>query len=82
MESKPQEKKIREITFKKGMNYIVDSSLQTDGKGNSVGKTTVLRLIDICLGAKDRKYIYYSDELGINTILKEYIHNSKIFAEL
>lgn len=81
-ESTPQEKIIREIPFKKGMNYIVDNSTETDGKGNSVGKTTVLRLIDICLGAKERKYIYFSDELGINTQLKEYIHQSKIIAEL
>lgn len=81
-ESKPVEKLIRTITFKKGMNYIVDDSTITEGKGNSVGKTTVLRLIDICLGAKDRKYIYYSDDLGTNNQLKEYIHNNKIYAEL
>jgi uncharacterized protein YydD (DUF2326 family) len=81
-ESFPEDKTIREISFKKGMNYIVDNSLKTEGKGNSVGKTTVLRLIDICLGAKERKYIYYSDELGVNTLLKNYIHNNKIFAEL
>ncbi|MGG0790405.1 DUF2326 domain-containing protein [Peribacillus simplex] len=81
-ESAPQEKIIREITFKRGMNYIVDNSTKAEGKGNSVGKTTVLRLIDICLGAKERKYIYYGDELGVNTQLKDYIHNNKIFAEL
>ncbi|PFT22397.1 hypothetical protein COK52_16695 [Bacillus thuringiensis] len=81
-ESKPEDKIIREITFKKGMNYIVDNSTINEGKGNSVGKTTVLRLIDICLGAKDRKYIYYNEDLGINTQLKNYIHNNKISAEL
>ncbi|ATI51062.1 hypothetical protein CPZ32_12180 [Bacillus cereus] len=81
-ESKPEDKVIREITFKKGMNYIVDNSITNEGKGNSVGKTTVLRLIDICLGAKDRKYIYYNEDLGVNTQLKNYIHNSKIYAEL
>ncbi|SFE26220.1 Uncharacterized protein YydD, contains DUF2326 domain [Bacillus sp. OV194] len=78
-ETFPEEKVIREVTFKKGMNYIVDNS---SGKGNSVGKTTVLRLIDICLGAKERKYIYYDQDLGVNARLKEYIHKNRIVAEL
>lgn len=44
---------IREIPFHKGLNLIVDES---DGQvtGNGVGKTTVLKLIDFCLGAKDK----------------------------
>jgi uncharacterized protein YydD (DUF2326 family) len=41
---------IRDIEFRKGINLIVDKS---EGKitGNSVGKTTVLKLIDFCFGA-------------------------------
>ena len=44
---------IREIPFHKGINLIVDES---DGQitGNSVGKTTVLKLVDFCLGAKPK----------------------------
>ena len=51
------DKVIRTIPFKKGMNFIVDSGNSTK-KGNGVGKTTFLKLIDICLGANDRKYLY------------------------
>lgn len=49
---------IREIKFRKGINLIVDESR---GKitGNSVGKTTVLKLIDFCFGVK--KNIIWED---------------------
>lgn len=54
---------IRNIVFKKGINLIVDetkSSSRIDS-GNSVGKTTVLRLIDFCLDG-DGKNIYTDSE--------------------
>ncbi len=39
---------IRNIEFHKGINLIIDETKTSDRKesGNSVGKTTVLRLID------------------------------------
>lgn len=46
---------IREIRFHKGMNLIVDetkSSVDTKKSGNNLGKTTILRLINFCLGGK------------------------------
>jgi len=53
---------IREITFRKGLNLIVD---ETTGdrreSGNNVGKTTILRLIDYCFGS-DGKNIYSDPE--------------------
>lgn len=53
---------IREVPFHKGVNLIVDytaaNSKKTDS-GNSVGKTTVLRLIDFCLDGKANNL--YSD---------------------
>lgn len=45
------EKVIRKIKFRKGINLIVDESKEQI-TGNNVGKTTVLKLIDFCLGAK------------------------------
>jgi len=44
--------KIRDLSFKNGINLIVDDTPNTSDKttGNSVGKTTVLKLIDYCLG--------------------------------
>ena len=41
---------IRDIPFHKGINLIVDESVD-QVTGNNVGKTTVLKLIDFCLGA-------------------------------
>ena len=52
---------IREINFHKGMNLIIDETLSKDIKltGNNVGKTTVLKLIDFCLGGRAENI--YSD---------------------
>lgn len=54
---------IRSIVFRKGINLIVDETKTTDLKesGNNVGKTTVLRLIDFCLGSSG-KNIYKDPE--------------------
>ncbi len=51
---------IRDIPFHKGINLIVDESVD-QVTGNNVGKTTVLKLIDFCLGA-DAKQIYVDPE--------------------
>lgn len=69
---------IRDIPFKKGLNLIIDetktSNLQETG--NNVGKTTVLRLIDFCLGG-DGVNVYKDTEFRdktntqIETFLKE-----------
>lgn len=54
---------IRDIRFHKGLNLIVDETPSTLGPetGNSVGKTTVLMLIDFCLGS-DARHIYTDPE--------------------
>lgn len=55
-------KVIREINFHKGLNLIVDETPSGDTlTGNNVGKTTVLRLIDFCLG-KDGSVVYKDPE--------------------
>lgn len=52
---------IRDIKFNSGLNLIIDDTPIEDKKstGNNVGKTTVLKLIDFCLGAKGN--IIYTD---------------------
>lgn len=52
---------IREIDFCSGLNLIIDDTPAEDTKstGNNVGKTTVLKLVDFCLGAKGS--IIYTD---------------------
>jgi len=54
---------IREIRFRPGLNLIVDETNSVDGRetGNNVGKTSVLMLIDFCLGG-DGKKIYIDPE--------------------
>jgi uncharacterized protein YydD (DUF2326 family) len=68
---------IREILFHKGINLIVDETKSKDKteSGNSVGKTTVIRLIDFCLDGNGSN-IYIDPEFRntnnkIETFLKE-----------
>jgi uncharacterized protein YydD (DUF2326 family) len=75
-------KVIREIPFRKGMNLIVDESKEQI-TGNNVGKTTVLRLIDFCLGG-DAKDIYIDPEnkKTAYTLVKDYLIKNKIIITL
>ena len=54
---------VRKIPFRRGLNLIVDETPAGGGRetGNSVGKTTVLKLIDFCLGG-DAHEIYSDPE--------------------
>ncbi len=54
---------IRDIRFHQGLNLIIDETPIVSGKetGNNVGKTTVLKLVDFCLGAT-AKGIYTDPE--------------------
>lgn len=68
---------IRNIPFTKGLNFIVDADEST--KDNNVGKTIVLRLIDICLGANNIKNIYVDFETRAkNLVLENYIIEHKV----
>jgi uncharacterized protein YydD (DUF2326 family) len=73
---------IREISFHKGINLIVDES-EEQITGNNVGKTTVLRLIDFCLGG-DAKSIYLDPENKRTEYLlvKDYLIKNKIIITL
>lgn len=52
---------VRDLSFKKGLNLIIDHTPSNEIiTGNNVGKTTALKLIDYCLGAKPS--IIYSDK--------------------
>ena len=51
---------MREIFFHKGVNFVVDTEGST--KHNKVGKTTFLKLIDVLMGASDKKYVYVDQE--------------------
>ena len=84
---------IRNINFKNGINLIVDETHSTEDRstGNNVGKTTVLKLIDFCLGGnpkaiytdnedKKKEYSYVKDflikdKILITLALKKYLYD-------
>ena len=76
---------IREIFFKKGVNLIVDETKEKDRKesGNNIGKTTVLRLIDFCLGS-DGKNIYQDPEFKnkTNDVIEDFLKENNIIVTL
>lgn len=77
-----ESKVIREIEFHKGLNLIVDES-DAQITGNSVGKTTVLKLIDFCLGANP-KNIYVDPETKRQEykLVKDFLINQKVLITL
>src|SRR4030067_2143086 len=76
---------IRDIQFHVGLNLIVDETPVVSRKetGNNVGKTTVLKLVDYCLGAK-AKGIYTDQENKRNEykLVKDYLVNNKVVVSL
>lgn len=73
---------IREIFFRKGINLIVDESLDQI-TGNNVGKTTVLKLVDFCLGA-NQKNIYVDPESKRDeyTLVKKFLIQNEVLIKL
>ena len=73
---------IREIKFHNGINLIVDETTEQI-TGNSVGKTTVLKLIDFCLGANP-KNIYVDPETKRQEykLVKDFLVNNKVLITL
>lgn len=76
---------IREIVFHEGLNLIVDETPADDTKqtGNNVGKTTVLALIDFCLGGSG-KYVYTDSEnkKEEHRLVKKYLIEHRILVSL
>lgn len=77
---------IRDISFKKGINLIVDETPENQTQqttGNNVGKTTVLRLIDYCLGSKGES-IYKDTEFSNqpNTTIQNFLIDTEVLITL
>ena len=73
-------KVIRDIQFHRGLNLIVDETPTGETlTGNNVGKTTVLRLIDFCLG-RDGSVVYKDPEnrKQVYQLVKDYLTEQKI----
>lgn len=72
---------MREVPFHKGANFIVDT--ENSGRHNKVGKTTFLKLIDILMGAKDRKLVYTDQETNNEvTELRNIIVEKQVSVEM
>lgn len=76
---------IRTVEFQKGLNLIVDETPEDNKKstGNNVGKTTVLRLVDFCLGSSG-KNIYQDLEFKEqeNSTIKDFLVNTEVTVTL
>lgn len=70
---------IRNIPFQQGLNLIVDDTpTDSEETGNNVGKTTLLRLIDYCMGM-DAKPIYTSEaNTVVNEEVKKYLADAEV----
>lgn len=77
-------KVIRNITFHKGLNLIVDETPSSQTMtGNNVGKSTVLKLIDFCLGkSADGIYKDPENKKGIYSLVKNFLYDSRILITL
>lgn len=73
---------IRNLKFHKGLNLIVDKTPdkgESTQSGNNVGKTTVLRLIDFCLGnPATALYQDQENKSEHNREIKEFLISQKI----
>lgn len=76
---------IRDIRFHNCLNLIVDETPNSSDKetGNNVGKTTVLKLIDFCLGGKpDNIYIDPESKREEYKLVKEFLLDNKVLITL
>lgn len=75
---------IRKIPFKKGINLIIDetNSSEKTESGNSVGKTTVLRLIDFCLDGKGDNIFTDPEFKDTNYKVEEFLKGNNIIIGL
>lgn len=81
----PSKETIRFIKFNtKGLNLIIDNTSNIpEDSGNSVGKSTVIHIIDLCLNAKSVNILYKStDGEGENLNIKKVLSDSKVIAEI
>ncbi len=73
---------IRRISFRQGLNLIVDESTN-QVTGNGIGKTTVLKLVDFCLGANPKNiYIDPESKKQEHKAVKDYLINKRVLITL
>ena len=76
---------IRDIEFMNGLNLIIDNTPTEDKKttGNNVGKTTVLKCIDFCLGASpDVVYTDTENRKQKYELVKNFLFENRVSVKL
>lgn len=76
---------VRDIRFRKGVNLIIDETdkIIKTASGNNVGKTSVLRLIDFCLGGKGTQIFEDSEFKGrTNSEVESYLTEQNVLITL
>jgi len=75
---------IRDMPFHPGLNLIVDETPESQTEtGNNVGKTTVLRLVDICLGKEPRSiYVSPEDRKTVNEQVRQFLTEKEVVVTL
>ncbi len=63
---------------------IVDNTSNVaKDSGNNVGKTTAIKVIDLCLGANSPKELYFDQDMKSENIeIKNFLKDNKVEAEL
>lgn len=74
---------IREVFFRKGLNLILDvTSGAVRDSGNNVGKTTLLRCVDFCLGSSGKDLYTDAEFKSINDEVFEFLHGRDVVFHL
>lgn len=76
---------IRNISFRKGINLIIDEnySHSESDTGNNIGKTTVLKLIDMCLGADSKIIFTETENKNVeHTVVKNFLTANEVLITL
>ncbi len=73
---------IRNISFNEsGLSLIVDET-GSQTSGSNIGKTTAVKVIDLCMGANSISSLYKEKDTGENHIVKDFLEKNKVIAEL
>lgn len=84
LEISSKKKILRTLTFHCGVNLIVDNTpieFKTE-TGNNVGKTTVLKLIDYCLGGTAEKLLKDAETKNELSDLKKFLIDNEVIIKL
>ncbi|EOU1595601.1 DUF2326 domain-containing protein [Clostridium perfringens] len=82
MKSSITDEIVRDIKFNdSGLSLIVDRTNKKTS-GSNIGKTTAVKIIDLCLGAKSVSSLYKEKDTGENSLVKNFLEENKIVAEL